>query len=274
MTDKFKGVDFQGEGDLFNPKKINLPYTLFIIKPETCLNFNLCQEIIAQLEEKGFEIRFVLQRELTKQEASNLYYKHESKDYFTRLVAYNTTGESLVMLLSHKTDDPISALRTVVGPKEPDKAKLSNPACLRAKYGKDVVRNEFYLSDDADGANKDRDVFRFPIPQKIPDFVLDRYKVSLPMLWKFLHPKNLEHSNVRAKCNSDKRQIRCFRFVRPCAEPAPDKQVLKAGSAYNKELYPVVQTGSDREGTRTIGDQREERGAGQSNQELSDFDQN
>ena len=97
-----------------------------LIKPETCLNFNLCQEIIAMLEEKGFEIRFVLQRELTKQEASNLYYKHEAKDYFNRLVAYNTTGESLVMLLSHKSEDPISALRAIVGAKEPDKAKLAD----------------------------------------------------------------------------------------------------------------------------------------------------
>ena len=54
MSEKFTGVERSLRPMLFDPKKINLPYTLFIIKPETCLDWNLSQEILTFLEEKGF----------------------------------------------------------------------------------------------------------------------------------------------------------------------------------------------------------------------------
>lgn len=196
MSERFTGVERSLRPLLFDPKKINLPYTLFIIKPETCLNWTLSQEILAVLEEAGFEIRSVANRELTRQEAENIYYKHSAKEYFKKLVGYATTGESLVLLLSHKTDDPIPLLKTLVGNKDPELAKKNEPNSLRAKHGIDIVKNEFFCSDDQLSANKDRDVFRFPIPQKEPDFKMDRFKISLSVLWCFLHPKNLEHSDV------------------------------------------------------------------------------
>lgn len=196
MSERFTGVECRNEEMIFDPKKINLPYTLFIIKPETCLDWTVSQEIISLLEEKGFEIKSVANRELTRQEVENLYYKHEKKPYFTDLVSYNSTGESLVLLLSHKSEDPISLLQTVIGDKDPAEAKKLDPDCLRAKHGKDIIKNEFYCSDDQLGANKDRDIFMFPIPQKEPDFKMESKKVSLSMLWSFLHPKNMEHSEV------------------------------------------------------------------------------
>ncbi len=198
MSEKFTGVERSLRPMLFDPKKINLPYTLFIIKPETCLNWNLSQEILSFLEQNGFEVRSVANRELTRQEAENLYFKHASKDYFKKLINYACTGEALVLLLSHKTDDPIPLLKSLVGNKDPEVAKKTEPTTLRAKYGKDIIKNEFFCSDDQLAANKDRDVFRFPIPQKEPDFKMDRYKITLSLLWSFLHPKNMEHSDVHA----------------------------------------------------------------------------
>lgn len=197
MSEKFRGIDIKTDDLLFDSKKINLPYTIFIIKPETCLNWQLCQDIIGQLETEGFEIRSVANRELTRQEAENIYYNHQRKDYFNKLVSYASTGESLVLLLSHSTSDPISTLKTVVGAKDPEVAKKNDPNSLRAKYGKDIIKNEFYASDDQMIANKERDIFRFPIPQKQPVLKMDRYKIGLETLWTFLHPKNMEHSDVR-----------------------------------------------------------------------------
>jgi len=101
--------------------------------------------------------------------------------------------------LSHSTKDPISLVKGIIGHKNPEEAKKTNPNSLRAKYGKDIVRNEFYSSDDLLGANKDRDIFRFPIPQKEPDLAMDKNKIGLDVLWSFLHPKNLEHSNVNGR---------------------------------------------------------------------------
>lgn len=197
MSEKFRGIEITTDDLLFDSKKINLSYTIFIAKPEICLNWQLCQDIVTQLETKGFEIRSVANRELTREEAENIYFKHQNKDYFKKLITYASTGESLVLLLSHAKNDPISTLKKLVGPKDPEIAKKTEPETLRAKYGKDIIKNEFYASDDQLSANKERDIFRFPIPQKQPLLKMDKYKVGLETLWTFLHPKNMEHSDVK-----------------------------------------------------------------------------
>ena len=48
--------------------------------------------------------------------------------------------------------------------KEINEAKKSEPNSLRAKFGKDWIKNEFHGSDSPFDANKERDVFKFPIP--------------------------------------------------------------------------------------------------------------
>lgn len=42
--------------------------------------------------------------------------------------------------------------------------------------------NSFYGSDDAKAANKERDVFLLPIPERPPAFEYIRTKVSLDMI--------------------------------------------------------------------------------------------
>lgn len=66
---------------------------------------------------------------------------------------------------------------------------------LRGLYGKDTIKNAFWGSDDAKAANKERDVFLFPIPEKPPPFSYVRTKVTLDNMLKFMFPPNLEHSN-------------------------------------------------------------------------------
>ena len=70
----------------------------------------------------------------------------------------------------------------MLGDKDPDAARKDDPECLRARYGDSIIRNGFYGSDTKIQANKDRDIFKFPIPQRIPDFHFDKYKISLEML--------------------------------------------------------------------------------------------
>lgn len=144
MTDKFKNITKEDDTILFNKKKINLPYTVCIIKPTVCVDQHKTQEIIDKLEADGFEIRFVINRQLTEQEAKNLYYKHKKNDYFKQLVIYNSCGPSLVMLLSHKGDHPIERLKEMIGNKDPVVAKQSNPESFRAIYGESIVKNGIY----------------------------------------------------------------------------------------------------------------------------------
>jgi hypothetical protein len=77
----------------------------------------------------------------------------------------------------------------------PETAKAEEPNCLRAKFGKDLIRNAFYGADDEKAANKERDIFLFPIPEKIPEFEYIRTKIDMDLMLKWLFPPNLEHAN-------------------------------------------------------------------------------
>jgi len=93
-------------------------------------------------------------------------------------------------------EDPITRFKKLLGNKNPPEAKTESADSLRAKYGLDIIKNGFWGSDDPKSANKERDIFKFPIPEKIPDFFnYDWYKVTIDNLFKFIFPANLEHSN-------------------------------------------------------------------------------
>lgn len=185
--------------EFFNPKLVNLPYTVAIIKPDTCLNSKTVQDIINKIEEQGFTIKNMIQRELIKEEALNLYYKHKSQPFFDELMEYMLSGECVILLICHETENPIDKWKNLIGPTNPEEAKKQNPQCLRAVYGKSAVKNELHGSHSMIEANKERDIFKFPIPQKIPEFKFDRLKVTLDTLLKFIYPPNLEHPNVNER---------------------------------------------------------------------------
>ena len=94
-----------------------------------------------------------------------------------------------------KLESPIVRWKKMIGDKEPAEAKAKDPNSLRAKYGVDIIRNAFHGSDDPKSANKERDVFLFPVPEKPPDFQYIKTKINFQSILKFLFPPNLEHSN-------------------------------------------------------------------------------
>jgi nucleoside-diphosphate kinase len=87
----------------------------------------------------------LIQRELTKQEAENLYYKQRETEHFRKLLIYAVSGDSIVLLLSSKEGDPILKFKELCGDKDP---KLAKENTLRKLYGLDVIKNEIYGSDD------------------------------------------------------------------------------------------------------------------------------
>jgi hypothetical protein len=92
-------------------------------------------------------------------------------------------------------ESPIARWKALLGDKNPEEAKTENPESLRALYGQDLIKNAFYGSDDERAANKERDIFLFPIPERPPEFEYITTKISIDMILKFLYPPNLEHSN-------------------------------------------------------------------------------
>lgn len=98
MSERFKNISMNEDTSLYNYKRINLPYTLALMKPEICTSVEKIQSVINAIEDEGFDIRFLIQRDLTNQEAENLYYKHKKEPYFKKLISYNTSGPVMVLL--------------------------------------------------------------------------------------------------------------------------------------------------------------------------------
>ncbi|EGR28487.1 nucleoside diphosphate kinase family protein, putative [Ichthyophthirius multifiliis] len=79
------------------------------------------------------------------------------------------------------------------------KKKKEQPQCLRSIYGKSLIKNELHGSDNMIDANKERDIFKFPIPQKIPVFKFEKMKLTIETIQKFIFPPNLEHVNINER---------------------------------------------------------------------------
>ena len=113
------------------------------------------------------------------------------------------TAESIILLLINKVEtvwseeeqedvkleSPIARWKNLIGNRDPEVAKTEEPLPgpkvlneetkeeeetkierLRGEYGKNTIRNAFWGSDDAKSANKERDIFLLPIPEKPPAF--------------------------------------------------------------------------------------------------------
>jgi len=80
------------------------------------------------------------------------------------IMTYMLSGECIMFLLCHETENPITVWKKIIGNKDPIEAKKLDPNCLRSLYGSTIIKNEFYGSDDPFSANKERDIFKFPIP--------------------------------------------------------------------------------------------------------------
>ena len=120
------------------------------------------------------------------------------------------TAESIVLLLVNsrdtipseedgeeeiKLESPIVRWKKLLGDKNPEEAKANDAECLRSVFGVDMIKNGFWGSDDAKSANKERDIFLFPIPEKPPEFEFIKTKVTMDMILAFMFPPNLEHAN-------------------------------------------------------------------------------
>ena len=146
---------------------------------------------------------------LSREELLNLFYIYRNASFFPDISEHLQTAESLVLILINKSEtiydeakeedvkleSPIIRFKKLLGDKEPAEAKVKDPKSLRALYGVDLIKNGFYGSDDPKTANKERDIFLFPIPERPPSFSFVRTKLTLQTILKFLYPPNLEHAN-------------------------------------------------------------------------------
>ena len=121
----------------------------------------------------------------------------------------------------------------MIGHQDPAEAKKSNPDSLRAKFGSSVIKNEFHGSDSPFDANKERDVFKFPIPQKVPDFKFDKFLLSKEMIFKWLWQENIEHPNINQRLDS-------FGLFGPVITSKSGGQLALRGQVFLHQLRPAA----------------------------------
>ena len=136
------------------------------------------------LDQNNFEVFHQRRKILTREEILNLFYPYRNATFFADINEHLQTAESIVMVLINKVEtvydeskeeevkleSPIIRWKNLIGDKDPAEAKAKDPKSLRALYGADLIRNGFHGSDDPKSANKERDVFLFPIPERPPEF--------------------------------------------------------------------------------------------------------
>ncbi|XP_066132837.1 thioredoxin domain-containing protein 3 [Saccopteryx bilineata] len=118
--------------------------TLAVIKPHVTQEQR--EEIFNLIKEAGFDITQAKEILLTKQQADKIYFKIKNKDFYKDVLEELYEGPSLVMVLT-KWNASLE-WRRLMGPTDPDEAKLLSPDSIRAKFGINILRNATHGSSN------------------------------------------------------------------------------------------------------------------------------
>ena len=116
-----------------------IPNAFVILKPEF-LEHEL--EWKNMIQSNGWMILDTKKKQLTLDEAKDLYSPHKGKDFYKDLCKYMSSDKCLCMACYKKSDDPI---------KDMDKLKDK----VREKWGKDDMKNAMHSSDSLENVKRE-----------------------------------------------------------------------------------------------------------------------
>jgi len=123
--------------------------TLAFLKPDTACNPIVVQRVLQVLEESRLKVAHSKQCMWTKETAEAFYLAHKHRFFYNRLCGMLSSGPFLAIVLeSADGDDAVAKWRKLIGPTHALKAKLSDPACLRAQFATSDTRNGFHGADE------------------------------------------------------------------------------------------------------------------------------
>lgn len=123
--------------------------TLAILKPDATAR-NLIGQILAVLEDAGFEVRAMRMLRLTESQAREFYAVHKERPFYAELVEFMTSGPVVPILLER--DEAVGKLREVIGATDPAEAEAGT---VRALYAESKGRNSIHASDAPDTAARE-----------------------------------------------------------------------------------------------------------------------
>lgn len=131
--------------------------TLVIVKPDG-VERGLAGEIVGRLERKGLRLRACELRSITPEVAKRHYAEHESKPFFSDLVAFITRSPALVMVVEGPDEETFAVVRTLMGATNP---KNAAPGTIRGDLAIETTENLVHGSDSTESAAREIALF-FP----------------------------------------------------------------------------------------------------------------
>ena len=131
----------------------SIEQTLSIIKPDA-VERNLEDKIKDIFIKKNLNILKSKKVKITKEEASEFYKVHQTKNFYNDLCNYLSSGPIVVMIL--QGENAILKNREIMGATDPLK---SEEGTIRKMYGISIDKNSVHGSDSIENAKKEIDFF-------------------------------------------------------------------------------------------------------------------
>lgn len=123
--------------------------TLAIIKPDATER-NISGQILAKIQEAGFDIVAIKLGRLEKHEAEAFYAVHSERPFFNSLVEYMTSGRIICIAL--EKENAVEDYRTLIGATDPKEAAEGT---IRNLFAESKERNSVHGSDSDENAEKE-----------------------------------------------------------------------------------------------------------------------
>tara|TARA_B100000886_G_scaffold335357_1_gene292295 strand:- start:954 stop:1364 length:411 start_codon:yes stop_codon:yes gene_type:complete len=124
----------------------NVERTLSIIKPDA-VERNLTQEIQNIFSKNNLKIVESKKIHITKEEAAEFYKVHQSKQFYSDLCSYLSSGPIVVMIL--EGENSVTINRKIMGATDPKNAEDNT---IRKLYGLSIDKNSVHGSDSIENA--------------------------------------------------------------------------------------------------------------------------
>lgn len=146
------------------PKGDLMEQTLVILKPNA-VQRELVGELITRFERRGMKITAMKMIRITRGMAEEHYREHRGRDFYEDLIAFITSGPSVLMIL--ESLDAVKIVRATVGATNPAEA---DPGSIRGDFATSPGHNMIHASDSSESAQ--REIQLFFGPDEIQDYKL------------------------------------------------------------------------------------------------------
>ena len=126
---------------------MSMEMTFAIIKPDACSR-GIAGQVLAKIEENGFQVIAMKKLWMTKKQAEGFYAVHQGKLFFSSLTDFMSSGPCIVLVL--QKENAIAAWRRLMGATNPANAE---PGTIRKEFARSMEANAVHGSDAPETAS-------------------------------------------------------------------------------------------------------------------------